>query len=81
MIIGTVSADYEPLILLKLQDVNGQPYECEAVVDTGFTGWLTLPPVVIANLGLSWREWGEAILADGSRITFNVYDALIVCWT
>lgn len=78
MITGTVSADYEPLIQLILQDANGQEHEREAVVDTGFTGWLTLPPDVIAAMGFTWREWGAAILADGSQITFNVYNALLV---
>ena len=55
MITGIVSADYEPIIRLTLQDSNGQEHEREAVVDTGFTGWLTLPPNVIAGLGFSWN--------------------------
>lgn len=78
MITGTVSADYEPIVRLTLHDSNGLEHEHEAVVDTGFTGWLTLPPDVIAALACSWREWGAAILADGSQIAFNVYDASIV---
>jgi len=78
VITGTVSADYEPLIRLILIDANGQEHGREAVVDTGFTGWLTLPPDVIAEMGFSWREWGAAILADGSQVTFSVYDAHVV---
>jgi len=75
---GTVTADYEPIVRIVVRDAYGQDHEYDAVVDTGFTGWLTLPPDVITALNLSWREWGAAILADGSQILFNVYDASIV---
>lgn len=78
MITGTVNADREPIIRIIVRDASGQEHEYSAVVDTGFTGWLTLPPDVITALGPSWREWGAAILADGSQISFNVYDVPVV---
>jgi clan AA aspartic protease len=78
MIMGAVNADREPLIRLQVRDLNGQDQEFTAVVDTGFTGWLTLPPDFIKTLGLPWKELGAAILADGSQIYFDVYDATIV---
>src|SRR5207237_10912338 len=45
----------------------------EAVIDTGFTGTLTLPPALIATLGLRWRSVDQATLADGSTCVFQVY--------
>jgi clan AA aspartic protease len=78
VITGTVNADREPIIRIVVRDASGQEHEYAAVVDTGFTGWLTLPPDVITVLGPSWREWGAAILADGSQISFNVYDVPVV---
>jgi len=60
------------------QDAIGQDHKFDAVVDTGFTGWLTLPPHTIAALGLSWKELGAAILADGSLIDFDVYEASVL---
>ncbi len=78
MIIGTVNADREPVIRIRVRDINGQEHEREAVLDTGFTGWLTLPPDFITALGLPWKELGTAILADGSQIFFDVYDAAVV---
>ena len=48
------------------------------MVDTGFTGWLTLPPAFITALGLTWKELGTAILADGSQIFFDVFGATVV---
>jgi clan AA aspartic protease len=78
MIEGVVTSDREPIVRLGVCDASGNAHEFEAVVDTGFTGWLTLPPDMIAKLGLTWREWGAAILADGSQIIFKVYDAVIM---
>ena len=78
MITGTVNADREPVVRIWLHDVNGQEQECVAIVDTGFTGWLTLPPDLITALGLSWKELGAATLADGSQILFDVYEATVV---
>jgi clan AA aspartic protease len=49
-----------------------------AVIDTGFTGSLTLPPSVIADLELTWFTQQEGFLGDGSRRTFNVYRGAVI---
>ena len=49
-----------------------------AVIDTGYTGYLTLPPALIATLGLPWQSYGRGLLADGSESLFNVYEATVV---
>jgi predicted aspartyl protease len=41
------------------------------------TGWLTLPPRLIASLGLPWPRTGRATLADGLEVTFDIYEACI----
>ncbi|MDE2736209.1 MAG: hypothetical protein OXI72_17565 [Gemmatimonadota bacterium] len=61
MITGIVSADYEAVIRLKVQGPIGQEREVDAVVDTGFNGFLTLPPRLITPLGLTRRRRGRAI--------------------
>ena len=48
MIVGIVRAR-EPLIRLTIGGFRGRQQEIEAVVDTGYTGWLTLPPDMIAG--------------------------------
>ena len=78
MITGTVNADREPVVGIRVQDVSGQEQERAAIVDTGFTGWLTLPRDFIMALRLPWKELGAAILADGSQVLFDVYEATIV---
>ena len=77
MITGYVNADREPVVSIRVHDISGAVHNLAAIVDTGFTGWLTLPPDVIAALGLPWNELGEAILADGSQVLFDVYEAAI----
>jgi clan AA aspartic protease len=78
MITGSVRASREAVIPLSVLDSAGQPHYIEAVLDTGFTGSLTLPPSTIAALGLTWRSRGRAILADGSTQTFDIYAATVV---
>jgi clan AA aspartic protease len=56
----------------------GQEQEIQAVIDTGFDGFLALPPALIAILGLSWRGRGRALLADGSETLFDIYEATVV---
>ncbi|MEB3215406.1 MAG: clan AA aspartic protease [Nostocales cyanobacterium 94392] len=78
MIIGRVNADYEPIICIAIHDSNGRIYERDAVIDTGFDGWLSLPPDAIAALGLNWKRRGRALLADGSESIFDIYEATVV---
>jgi predicted aspartyl protease len=51
MMIGIVRGR-EPLIRLMIRGFQGRQQELEALVDTGYTGWLALPPDVIAALNL-----------------------------
>jgi predicted aspartyl protease len=56
MIVGIVRTR-EPLIRLTIRGFGRRQQEIEAVVDTGYTGWLTLPPDVIAALNLRWQTF------------------------
>jgi clan AA aspartic protease len=77
MMTGTVNPDLEPLLRLTVLDSSGQPHEVEALIDTGFNGFLTLPPTLIAALGLPWLCRQEGQLADGSVLVFDVYVATV----
>lgn len=52
--------------------------EVQAVIDTGFTGHLTLPPDVVGALSLPERGFVDVELADGGTATLSVYDALVL---
>ncbi|MBD6619635.1 clan AA aspartic protease [Komarekiella sp. 'clone 1'] len=78
MIVGSVNADYEPIIILGIYGANAKVHEQTATVDKGFNGWLFLPPDFIAALKLLWKRRGRAILGDGSECVFDVYEAIVV---
>jgi clan AA aspartic protease len=78
MITGIVNVDFEPIIPLSICGSDGKVYTQDAIVDTGFNGWLSLPPDLIAQLNLKWKRRGRAILGDGSECVFNVYEAVLV---
>ena len=79
MIEGVVNASYEAVVSLPLQSQSGQVREIEAVVDTGFNGFLTLPSALVGELALPFVTRGWATLADGSRVSFDTY-AVAVVW-
>lgn len=78
MITGVVNANQEAIIQLVVTGPSGQQQNSEAIIDTGFTGFLTLPPAYIATLGLSWLSRQSGILADGSVDVFDVYVATVM---
>jgi clan AA aspartic protease len=79
MITGVVNAHHEATIPLIVHDANGHQTAIEAIIDTGFTGSLTLPSTLIAALGLPWRGRQRAMLGDGSVRFFDVY-AVTIIW-
>ena len=73
MIHGKVNAYQEATIPLQLRGKNRQTEDVEAVIDTGFSGFLTLSPALV--VGLQLLPWGtsEFTLGDGSEAIFDVY--------
>ena len=49
----------------------------EAVIDTAFTGWLTLPAAVIQELALTHYGQRDALLASNAVSEFEVYGVLV----
>ena len=78
MIEGVVNSHFEAIVTLSLQAPEGHLQEVEAVVDTGYNGYLTLPPSLIAGLGLPRRSRGHAYLADGSLAYFDYYGVTVL---
>ena len=50
MIEGFVNANREAIVPLSLRGPEGQTREVNAVIDTGYSGALTLPPALVAEL-------------------------------
>jgi clan AA aspartic protease len=77
VITGQVIAD-EARIRLKVRGPRNREAEIDAVIDTGFTASLSLPPDLIASLALEWRSIDRGILADGSEVLFDVYEGQVL---
>lgn len=77
MITGIVTNDRQAIIRLTVRGPAGQEQEIEAIIDTGFDGWLSLPSSVVGVLGLVWRQRGRALLADGGESVFDIYEATV----
>jgi clan AA aspartic protease len=77
MMQGYVNKNYEATLLVvirnhdKLKSVN-------AVIDTGFTGFLSLPSKIITELDLPWSYRDRGTLGDGSEVLFDIYDAVAI---
>lgn len=73
MISGTVTPALEAVIPLAVIGSDEESQEVEAVIDTGFTGFLTLPNREIAALGLPLVGNQSVTLADGSQVLLGMH--------
>jgi len=77
MIVGAVSDSLEATVPLRIIGMDGAAVALDAVVDTGFTGELTLPQDTVTDLGLEYADSVPAILADGSQVQVEVYECRV----
>lgn len=75
MIRGAVNTNNELVIPLRVRGPVGNVLALEAVIDTGFNGSMTLPPSVVAALGLAYRAGRPTQLGDGTSRVLDTYDA------
>ena len=78
MIEGAVNDAYEAVVALSLQGPAGQSQDIEAVIDTGYSGFLTLPTALVVELGLPFAYVGRALLANDDEVTFDVHDVTVL---
>lgn len=78
MIEGVVNDALEAVVPLSLQGPAGQAQDIEAVLDTGYSGFLNLPNTVVTELGLPFAYIGRALLANDDEVTFDVYDVSVL---
>lgn len=78
MIRGAINDRGEPVVSVPLLDADGNLHAVSAVVDTGFTGSLTLQPTVARALGLLPDRVGQVMLADASTVSCDLYLVTVV---
>lgn len=79
-IMGTVVAGRTAILRLTVLGPGDPPrrIKVDAVVDTGFTAALTLPPWVISELRLPLRGSRDAFVADGRVTSMDLHRAGVV---
>ena len=77
MMQGHVNQQCEAVISVAVRG-GSQLKSVDAVIDTGFNGFLSLPISIIVELGLIWNYRDRATLGDGSETLFDVYAAEVI---
>ena len=81
MIEGRVSSDgaagLQAWVTIEVAGSDEVFRTTDVVVDTGFTGWLTLPETVIERMGLDLYGRRPAVLANGETTILDLYFARI----
>lgn len=77
---GYVSAaPRESRLTVNILDNGGTATPIEFAIDTGFTGFMTLPTEIIGNLGLQRLDDDQPmILAHGQTIVTSIYEAIVI---
>ena len=78
MIYGVVNLRREATLSLVVGNSEGQRQLIDTVIDTGFSGFLSLPSAIIANLNLPWSASDIVTLGDGSETLFDLYIATVI---
>ena len=75
---GSIDGSGRALLSVRIaSDSAKQPAVIEAWIDTGFTGDLVLPQVIIDTLALPHSGTVDAILADGSQIEMKTHTCFV----
>jgi clan AA aspartic protease len=75
MMRGVVNPDLEATLRVQVFGPSGQMMEIVAVIDTGYSGALSLPSAIITALALSPLASRVVRLADRSRRVLSTYEA------
>ena len=78
MMQGVVNWRCEATLPLVVGNANGQREVIDAVIDTGFNGFLTLPSSIITALDLPWNASDIVTLGDGSETLFDLYSITLI---
>jgi clan AA aspartic protease len=78
MIYGVVNLRREATLSLVVGNSNGQRQVIDTVIDTGFSGFLSLPSAIITRPNLPWSASDIVTLGDGSETLFDLYTATVI---
>ena len=78
MMQGVVNLRCEATLTVVVGNSNRKLEAFNTVIDTGFSGFLSLPSSIIASLSLPWSASDIVTLGDGSETLFDLYTAIVI---
>lgn len=75
---GVVNFRREATLTVVVGNSNRQLQAIEAVIDTGFNGFLSLTSEIITTLNLPWSSSDFVTLGDGSQTSSDLYTAVAI---
>ena len=78
MIHGAITSEGEAIIPIRVRGPGGQEAEFEAVIDTGFNGFLTLSTELVEELALPFAGSATAALGDGNQVYLDLFEVTVL---
>ena len=78
MMYGVVNLRREATLTIVVGNSDRKLHAIEAVIDTGFNGFLSLPSAIITALKLPWSGSDSVTLGDGSETFFDLYTGTVI---
>lgn len=75
---GWVNQNCEAMLPIVVGHDNASKQMVEALIDTGFSGFLSLPLSMVKSLELPWIFSDFVTLGDGSEVIFQMYRAIVI---
>ena len=77
MIKGQVNPQLESIIPVTILNGDERQHSIQAILDTGFSGHLTLPSGLIDELDLIFIESRRYFLANNAPVNFDLFQAVL----
>lgn len=78
MIEGVVNSAREVVVPIHIGRAEAGARTIEAVIDTGYGGFLTLPDQVVDELALALSDFVEVVVADGRVVLVAAHEAVVL---
>lgn len=78
MMQGVVNLRCEATLTVVVGNSNQKLEAFNTVIDTGFSGFLSLPSSIITSLSLPWSASDIVTLGDGSETLFDLYTGIVI---
>lgn len=78
MMTGIVTSNKEAVLRVMVRGAHGPEVLVDAIIDTGFTGFLTLPAQLIITLALAFAGTTRALLGDGSEVRMDIFEGVVL---